>query len=87
MCSPRAPGNLGTMNNDFDTQTVKQLTRSRSDRMIAGVCGGWAEMLGVDAAIIRIALVAATLLGVGAGIVLYAICWMVMPEEPAAFNA
>lgn len=69
------------MNYDMDSQAVKQLTRSRSDRMVAGVCGGWAEMLGIDAAILRIGLVAATLLGVGAGIVLYAICWIVMPDE------
>lgn len=49
--------------------------------MISGVCGGIANSLGVDAAIVRIALVAATLLGFGAGAVLYVICWMVMPQE------
>lgn len=87
MWAPRAPGNLGTMNENLSTQTVKQLTRSRSDRMIAGVCGGWGEMLGIDAAVLRIVLVAATLLGAGTGILLYVICWMVMPDEATAPTA
>lgn len=61
---------------------VKKLYRSRDDRMIAGVCGGAAKMLGVDTAVLRIALVAATVLGVGAGLVIYLICWLIVPEEP-----
>jgi phage shock protein C len=55
--------------------------RSRTDRMIAGVCGGAARSLGVDAALLRIALVAAILLGFGAGIVIYIACWLIVPEE------
>lgn len=65
--------------NDTET-TTRKLRRSRSDRMVAGVCGGIAEMLGVDAPIVRILLVAATLLGFGAGAVLYLVAWMVVPE-------
>jgi phage shock protein C len=56
--------------------------RSRTDRMIAGVCGGLAESLGVDAVILRLALVLATVLGIGAGVVLYLVCWILMPLEP-----
>lgn len=63
------------------TTTTKKLRRSRSDRMVAGVCGGVANLLGVDAALVRIALVAATILGFGTGAVLYAICWIIVPEE------
>ncbi|GAB3461427.1 PspC domain-containing protein [Actinophytocola sediminis] len=68
---------------DTDTQTrpSQKLQRSRRDRMIAGVCGGLAARFGVDAAIVRIALVAATLLGFGTGAVLYVICCVVMPME------
>jgi phage shock protein C len=58
-----------------------KLHRSASDRMVAGVCGGLAESLGVDAAVIRIGLVALTVLGFGAGIVLYAAAWVLAPEE------
>jgi phage shock protein PspC (stress-responsive transcriptional regulator) len=49
--------------------------------MVAGVCGGAASMLGVDAALIRVLLVAATILGFGTGAVLYLICWLVVPED------
>lgn len=66
------------------TDQVKKLRRSRSDKMIAGVCGGVAKMIGVDAAILRIILVAATLLGFGTGAILYVAAWILMPvEEPA----
>lgn len=73
-----APTILGYVN---ETTTTKKLRRSRSDRMVAGVCGGVAKMLGVDAALIRVALVAATILGFGTGAVLYLICWIMVPEE------
>ena len=66
------------------TDQVKKLRRSRSDKMIAGVCGGVAKMIGVDAAILRIILVAATLLGFGTGAILYVAAWILMPEEDAA---
>ncbi|GAB3583006.1 PspC domain-containing protein [Amycolatopsis endophytica] len=61
--------------------TTGKLRRSTTDKWIAGVCGGWAQLLGVDAAIIRIVLAAATLLGFGAPILIYAICWAVMPRD------
>ncbi|WP_394614174.1 PspC domain-containing protein [Lentzea sp. JNUCC 0626] len=66
------------------TAQVKKLRRSRNDKMLAGVCGGVAKMVGVDAAILRIILVAATLLGFGTGAVLYVAAWLLMPEEDAA---
>ncbi|MFE2750899.1 PspC domain-containing protein [Actinosynnema sp. NPDC059335] len=62
------------------TDKVRKFRRSRTDRMVAGVCGGAAEMLGVDAALIRILLVAATLFGVGAGAILYLAAWILVPE-------
>jgi phage shock protein PspC (stress-responsive transcriptional regulator) len=68
------------MMNDTEP-TVRKLRRSRTDRMVAGVCGGWANVLGVDAALLRILLVAATILGFGTGAILYLICWIVMPQD------
>lgn len=59
------------------------LRRSRTDRMLAGVCGGLAESLGVDAALIRIALVALTVFGAGAGVVFYVAAWILAPESDA----
>ncbi len=64
----------------MNTTTVK-LRRNRSDRMVAGVCGGIATMFGMDAALVRILLVAATLLGFGTGAILYLVAWAVVPEE------
>ena len=57
--------------------------RSRQDRMLGGVCGGVAAALNVDAALLRIALMAVTLLGFGAGVVIYLACWLIMSDEPA----
>ncbi|OLF09374.1 hypothetical protein BLA60_19565 [Actinophytocola xinjiangensis] len=66
---------------ETETKPKIKLRRSRNDRMVAGVCGGLATTFGVDAAIVRIALVAATLLGFGTGAVLYVICCVLMPQE------
>jgi phage shock protein C len=59
----------------------KRLTRSRDDRVIAGVCGGVGEYLGVDAVLVRIAALLLVFAG-GAGLVLYVIGWIAMPEAP-----
>jgi phage shock protein C len=60
-----------------------RLHRSRTDRMLGGVCGGLAESLGVDAALLRIGLIALTLLGAGLGVVLYIAAWILVPEGDA----
>jgi phage shock protein C len=57
--------------------------RSRDDRVIAGVCGGLGEYLGVDAVLIRIAALILLFAG-GAGFFLYVIGWIAMPEAPLA---
>lgn len=67
-----------TIQADRPTRTLR---RSRDDRMIAGVCGGAAKLLGIDATVLRVILVAATIFGVGAGALVYLICWLVVPEE------
>jgi phage shock protein C len=60
---------------------VKKLYRSRTDRMIAGVCGGLGEYLNVDPTLIRLIFVFAALLG-GPGIIIYIVWLLVVPEEP-----
>lgn len=57
-----------------------RLKRSRTDKMISGVCGGIAEYLGWDATLVRIIFVTATFLGWGAPVLLYFILALVMPE-------
>lgn len=49
--------------------------------MIAGVCGGFAEYLGIDPTIVRIVYVLLTLGTIGTGILCYFIFALVMPEN------
>ncbi len=68
---------------DLETRpTTMRLRRSREDRVIAGVCGGLGNYLGVDPIWLRIAFVAMAV-GAGSGVLLYIISWIVMPEVPA----
>jgi phage shock protein C len=57
-----------------------RLVRSSDDRVIAGVCGGLAKYLGIDSVLVRIAALLLVFAG-GAGIVLYVIGWIAIPDE------
>jgi phage shock protein PspC (stress-responsive transcriptional regulator) len=57
------------------------LRRSRTDRMLSGVCGGLAAALGVEASLVRLGLVALTVLGAGSGALLYLAAWVLVPEQ------
>ena len=57
----------------------KKLVRS-ANKKIAGVCGGLAEFLGLDASIIRSVWLLCVLLG-GFGLLAYLIMWIVMPAQ------
>ena len=63
----------------------KKLYRSRSDRMIAGVCGGLGEYLNVDPVWFRLFFVI-LLFATGFGFWAYLILWIIMPEEGRATN-
>jgi phage shock protein C len=65
------------------TRPARTFRRSTDERMVAGVCGGAARMLGIDTALLRVLLVAATLFGFGAGALVYLVCWIVVPEDTA----
>lgn len=60
---------------------TKKLYRSRTDRKIAGVCGGIAEYFNIDATLVRLLFVAAVIFGT-AGIWVYIVCALVIPEAP-----
>ena len=60
---------------------IKRLTRSRDDKWIGGVCGGLAAYSGIDATIIRIVVVAATILGAGSLTIFYVVAWALVPRE------
>lgn len=69
------------MTNNETINELRKLRRSRSDRMLSGVCGGAASYFGIDPVILRLAFVALALFGVGTGILLYLACWIVIPEQ------
>src|SRR5215217_2625996 len=54
--------------------------RSRSERVIAGVCGGVGRYLGVDPVLLRIAFIILALAN-GLGVIAYVVCWVAIPEE------
>ena len=58
------------------------LARSSSDRMIGGVCGGFARSLGWDPTLVRLAYVLVSIFSAAfPGILVYIICWVVMPKQ------
>lgn len=58
---------------------MKKLYRSRKDAMVAGVCGGLAEYIGVDSAIVRLVFAVAVVMG-GIGVLAYFLAWIIIPE-------
>jgi phage shock protein C len=61
----------------------KKLYRSRTQKMLGGVCGGLGEYLDFDPTLVRIIWVVITLMG-GAGLLAYILMWIIVPEEPEA---
>ncbi len=58
----------------------KKLTKSATERMICGVCGGIAEYIGTDPTLVRILWVIFSLMG-GSGLLAYIIAAIIIPEE------
>ena len=59
---------------------LTDLRRSRTDRHVAGVSGGLGQYAGIDPLVFRILFVVLTVFG-GSGILLYALGWLLVPEE------
>ncbi len=60
----------------------KKLTRSASQKMLGGVCGGLGEYFNVDPVLVRLIFVILTLAD-GVGLLAYAVLWLLMPEQAA----
>ena len=56
------------------------LRRSTTDRKLAGVAGGLGRHFDIDPTVLRVAFVVLALFG-GAGVLLYGVCWLIVPEE------
>lgn len=59
----------------------KKLYRSRTNSMIAGVCGGLGEYLNVDPTILRVVAVL-LIFADGIGLLAYLIAWIIIPRRP-----
>ncbi|MCL2027467.1 MAG: PspC domain-containing protein [Bacteroidales bacterium] len=59
---------------------MKTLRRSTTNRVLGGVCGGIAEYFNLDPVLIRLIFVITAIFG-GAGIILYILAWIIMPEK------
>jgi phage shock protein PspC (stress-responsive transcriptional regulator) len=60
---------------------IRRLTRSRTDRTIAGVCAGLAEYFGVDVVLVRLLWVILSIAGaVIGGVIVYLVAWLIIPE-------
>ena len=59
----------------------RKLYRSQANRMIGGVCGGFAEYFEIDANLVRLVWAAVTLVG-GIGLLLYIASLVIIPNNP-----
>jgi phage shock protein PspC (stress-responsive transcriptional regulator)/predicted membrane protein len=81
MVAAAAPRHDGLMSEHTLTQPfVKRLERSRTDRTVAGVCGGLGRYFDMTPAVFRLGFVVLTLLG-GAGVLVYIAAVLIMPLE------
>jgi len=64
-------------------EQMRMLYKSRSNRILGGVCGGIGEYLNVDPTIIRIVWILATLLSLGIGVLVYIFAWILIPNNPS----
>ncbi|HEY4725167.1 MAG TPA: PspC domain-containing protein [Actinomycetota bacterium] len=60
---------------------TRKLYRSKTNRQVAGVCGGLAEYFNLDVTLIRVLFVLLAVLG-GSGLVIYVAMWIIVPKEP-----
>jgi phage shock protein PspC (stress-responsive transcriptional regulator) len=64
--------------------SYKRLYRSRTNRRIAGICGGLSVLIKVDATLIRVVFVVLCFItGIVPLVLLYLIGWALIPEVPA----
>ena len=71
-------------NSAMNNSTKQMLYRHPQDRLIGGVCGGVGELTGMDANLVRILWVVATIATGGGGILAYLALWMLLPVGTTA---
>jgi phage shock protein C len=82
-----APGRLaGRLRKGGAMDPTRKLYRSRTNRQVAGVCGGLGQYFNVDVTLIRVLFIVLAVFG-GAGILIYLAMWIIVPREPAVGGA
>ncbi len=72
----------GTPENESDDAGAHTFVRSKTQRMIGGVCGGLADYWNIDVTLVRIGYVLATLFtAIWVGVVAYVVMLFIVPEE------
>ncbi len=66
----------------FALSQKKKLFKSRSDKNIAGVCGGLAQYFGISSTTVRLIFAIGTVLGYGSFILIYIALAIALPKEP-----
>jgi phage shock protein C len=78
---PPESGSTGSTGPSEPPQPAQRVVRrSRSERVLAGVCGGVGRYLGVDPVLLRIAFIILALAN-GLGVIAYVVAWVAIPEE------
>lgn len=62
------------------TSEIKRLYRSRTDRVLGGVCAGIGNYFNLDPVLVRVAWVVG-FFAAGIGFLAYLIAWIIIPEE------
>lgn len=75
-------GNAAPQEEEEAEPETRKLYRSRTDRSIAGICGGLADFFHIDATVMRLIMLFLIIFG-GLSIWAYIILWIIIPEEPA----
>jgi phage shock protein C len=83
-----APGISRVLQSEADVAAAevivpaRMLHRSRTDKMIGGVCGGLAHWVGWNVTTVRLAYVLVSVLSAAfPGILVYLVLWLIMPLE------
>lgn len=63
-------------------ENYKRLYRSKTNRMLLGVCGGLAEYFNTDPSVIRLLFIVLCIISMGVGILGYFIAAFIVPEQP-----
>ena len=76
----------GDTASDAAAPSQRTLTRSTTDKRIAGVCGGLAEHFGVDSTPIRLLWIVLSVVpgAIAGGLIVYGLAWVIMPKAAPA---